>query len=66
MDKALTRLSELSSLQTPQIMKGQQESIIDSFMSVNFITRKRLFKDIYSGVDNLSGCVSIRKIGFVI
>lgn len=57
MDKALTRLSQLSSLQILQIMKGQQESIIDSIMSV---------KDIYSGVDNLNGCVSIRKIEFVI
>ena len=56
MDKALTRLSQLSSLQILQIMKGQQESIIDSIMSV---------KDIYSGVDNLNGCVSIRKIEFV-
>ena len=35
-------------------------------MSVNFITEKRLFEDIYSGVNNLNGCVSIRKIEFVI
>ena len=53
MDKALTRLSELPSLQIPQILKGIG-NIVDNFTVINYTI---LMKEINSSEDTNNDCL---------